>query len=141
MPSLNKVTLIGHVGREPEMRYTPNGSAVANFTVATNSYYTNKTSGEKEETTEWHNVIVWQKLAENCNQYLTKGQLVYVEGRLQTRSWEDDQGGKRQKTEIVANSVLFLTKGTGGGAEGAPAASRAAPAEEQEEIDPEDLPF
>jgi len=133
------VQLIGHVGREPEMRYTPSGTAVANFSIATNSYYT-KADGSKEETTEWHSIVVWQKLAENCNQYLEKGQLVYVEGRLQTRSWEDNDGQKRQRTEIVANSVLFLTKGAGK-AEGAPVAGRPSAEEEQEEIDPEDLPF
>lgn len=140
MPSLNRIQLIGHVGREPEMRYTPSGTAVANFSIATNSYYTNK-AGEKEETTEWHSIVVWQKLAENCNQYLEKGQLVYVEGRLQTRSWEDDGGAKRQRTEIVANSVLFLTRGAEGG-KATPVGDGEAPgAEEEEEIDPVELPF
>ena len=101
MPSLNRVEIIGHLGGDPELRYTPSGSAVTSFSVAT-SYK----SGEKEST-EWFSIIAWGKLAETCNQYLSKGQQVYVDGRLQTRTWDDDKG-KHYKAEVVANKVLFL---------------------------------
>ena len=102
MVSLNNVSIIGNVGKEAEMRFAPSGKPVTSFSVAVNSRL-----GESE-TTEWFNVVAWNKLAEICNQYLTKGQQVYVEGRLQTRSWEDKDGVKHYKTEIIANKVLFL---------------------------------
>ena len=101
MPGFNRVDIIGNVGKEPEMRFTPNGDAVADFSVAVNSKY-----GETE-TTEWFNVVVWKKLAELCNQYLSKGSQVFVEGRLQTRKW-DNEGVTHYKTELIANKVLFL---------------------------------
>jgi len=100
---LNKVMIIGNTGREPEMRFTPSGKPVTNFSVAVNSKF-----GE-QDTTEWFNIVCWSKLAETCNQYLQKGQQVYVEGRLQTQTWEQD-GETKYKTEIVANRVLFLGK-------------------------------
>ena len=102
MASLNRVEIIGNVGREPEMRFTPEGKEVVTFSVAVNSKF-----GEKE-TTEWFNIVAWQKLAETCNQYLGKGQQVFIEGRLQTRTWEGEDGQKKYKTEVVANKVLFL---------------------------------
>lgn len=106
--SVNKVILIGCLGKDPELKYTQNGVAVATFSVATSS----GGGKDKEQVTEWHSVVVFEKLAENCSQYLQKGRQVYVEGRIQTRSWEDkDGGGKRYKTEIVASVVNFL--GTG----------------------------
>src|SRR5262245_63243816 len=113
--SVNKVILIGRLGQNPELRYTPSGMAVANFSVATNETWTDK-SGQKQERTEWHRVVVWAKLAELCNQYLTKGRQVYVEGRIQTREWTDKEGGKRYTTEVIANQVVFLSGGPGGGA-------------------------
>ena len=102
MASLNRIEIIGNVGKEAEMRFTPSGKTVTSFSVAVNSKF-----GESESI-EWFSVIAWNKLAETCNQYLTKGQQVFVEGRLQTRSWEGDDGVKHYKTEIVANKVLFL---------------------------------
>ena len=106
MASLNKVMLIGNLGRDPEIRHTQAGTAVATFSVATNERW-NTTEGEKAERTEWHRVIAFGKLAEICGQHLAKGRTVYIEGRLQTRSWEKD-GEKRSVTEIVAGSVQFL---------------------------------
>src|SRR5579885_1962817 len=114
--SVNKVILVGRLGQNPEVRYTPSGAAVANFSVATNESWTDK-SGQKQERTEWHKVVVWGKLAELCSQYLTKGRQVYLEGRLQTRQWQDKDGQTKYTTEIQAQTVQFL----GGGAErGAP---------------------
>ena len=107
---VNKVILIGRLGADPEVRYTTNGGAVANFNMATNESWTDK-SGQKQERTEWHKVVVWGKMAEICGQYLTKGRQAFVEGRLQTREWTDKEGGKRYTTEIVAQNVQFL--GTG----------------------------
>src|SRR3954464_5840642 len=107
--SVNKVILVGRLGQNPEVRYTPSGAAVANFSVATNESWTDK-SGQKQERTEWHRIVVWGKLAELCSQYLTKGRQVYVERRLQTRQWEDKYGGKRYTTEVIAATVQFLDK-------------------------------
>lgn len=104
---LNKVLLIGHVGREPEMRYTPKGRPVTSFSVATNHSWTSA-EGERHEETEWFNIVAWGNLAEICKSHLTKGQQVYVEGRLQTRGWEDESGKKHFRTEIVANRMLLL---------------------------------
>jgi single-strand DNA-binding protein len=112
--SVNKVILVGRLGQNPEVRYTPSGAAVANFSVATNESWVDK-SGQKQERTEWHRVVVWGKTAENCNQYLTKGRQVYVEGRLQTRQWQDKDGQTKYTTEIQAQTVQFL-EGAGGGA-------------------------
>lgn len=102
MANLNRVEIIGNCGKEPEMRFTPAGKPVTSFSVAVNSKI-----GESEST-EWFSVVAWNKLAETCNQYLTKGQQVFVEGRLQTKSWEDKEGTKHYKTEVIANKVLFL---------------------------------
>ena len=117
MASVNKVILVGNLGRDPELRYTQNGSAVANFTVATNERWRDK-DGNNQERTEWHRIVVWGKTAENCAQYLAKGRSVYVEGRLQTREWEDKEGNKRQTTEISAQRVQFLGGPRGGGTGG-----------------------
>jgi single-strand DNA-binding protein len=105
--SVNKVILIGHLGADPEIRYTQGGAPVANLRLATNESWTNK-NGQKEERTEWHRVVVWGKLAELAGQYLTKGRQVYVEGRLQTRSWDDKDGQKKYSTEIVGQTIQFL---------------------------------
>ncbi len=109
MVSLNKVMIIGNVGGEPEMRFTPNGHPVTSFKVATNWNYTTP-EGERKQETEWFNVIAWNRLAEQCNQYLNKGRLVYVEGRLRTRNWDDQEGQKHYRTEVIASRVTFLDK-------------------------------
>lgn len=104
---LNKVMIIGNVGREPEMRYTPSGRPVTSFSVATSRTWTSA-EGERREETEWFNVVAWGNLAEICKTHLTKNQQVYVEGRLQTRGWEDDNGKKHFRTELVANEMILL---------------------------------
>jgi single-strand DNA-binding protein len=109
MLTLNKVMIIGNVGTEPEMRFTPNGNPVTSFRVATNRVYTTP-DGERKQETEWFTVVAWNRLAENCNQFLTKGQRVYAEGRLHTRTWEGQDGQKRSRSEVVANRVLFLDR-------------------------------
>jgi len=128
MASLNKVMLIGNVGSDPEMRYTPNGKAVTSFRMATNYRYVGS-DGERREETEWFRVSVWGKQAESCNQFLSKGRRVYVEGRLHSRSWEGQDGQMRTSLEVSANRVIFLDK--------------AAPVSlaEEGELEPEDLPF
>lgn len=105
--SLNRVMLIGRLGNNPEMRYTGSGMAVANFNIATSENWNDK-NGQKQERTEWHKIVVWGKLAELCGQYLSKGRQCYVEGRLQTRQWDDKDGNKRYTTEVVASQVQFL---------------------------------
>jgi single-strand DNA-binding protein len=112
MKSINKVTLIGHVGRQPEIRYTQGGAPVANFSIATNEYWTNNT-GERQERTEWHKIVAWGKLAEFCQEYIQKGSYLYVEGRLQTRNYEDRDGVKRYVTEIRANEIGLLDRKPG----------------------------
>ena len=114
MASVNKVILVGNLGRDPELRYIPSGQAVANFTLATNERWRDK-DGNNQERTEWHRIVVWGKSAENCAQFLQKGRSVYVEGKLQTQEWEDKDGIKRKTTEVVAQTVQFL--GGRGGAE------------------------
>jgi single-strand DNA-binding protein len=110
MPSLNRVEIIGHIGRDPETRRTPNGTAVCKFSVATSERWTDKASGEKKEHTEWHGVQAWGKQAEICDEYVAKGMLVYVSGSLRTNEWEDKEGVRRSRTEINADKVLFLSK-------------------------------
>jgi len=107
--SLNKVMIIGNVGSDPEMRFTPNGVPVTSLRIATNRVYTTP-DGERKEETEWFTVVAWSKLAEQCNQFLTKGRRVYVEGRLSTRSWESQDGQRHYRTEVVAEKVLFLDR-------------------------------
>lgn len=105
--SVNKVILLGRLGQDPELKYTPGGTAVCNFSLATTESWTDK-GGAKQEKTEWHRVVVWGKLAELCNQYLAKGRQAFIEGRLQTRSWDDKDGTKRYTTEIMASTVQFI---------------------------------
>ncbi|NBT25890.1 MAG: single-stranded DNA-binding protein [Actinobacteria bacterium] len=106
--SMNKVILIGRLGRDPEMKLTPGGEPVCNFSLATSRVW-NNASGERQEVTEWHNIVTWRKLAEQCNEYLAKGRLVMIEGRLETRSWDDrDTGKKMYRTEIVADTMVML---------------------------------
>ncbi len=112
MGSVNRVILVGNLGKDAELRYTPGGSAVSTFSMATTEVFKDK-EGQRKEQTEWHTVVVWGKQAENCSQYLSKGRQVYVEGRLRTRSWDDKEGKKQYKTEIVAQTVQFLSGGGG----------------------------
>ncbi len=106
---LNKVMIMGNLGRDPEMRYTPSGKPVTSFSVAVSRTYM-KPEGERAEVTDWFNVVAWGRLAEICSQYLTKGSMVYVEGRLETRSWEGENGQKHYRTEVVANDVNILDR-------------------------------
>ena len=105
--SLNKVLLIGRLGKDPEVRYTPEGSPVASFSLATSENWTDK-NGTRQERTEWHNIVVWNKLADICKQFLSKGRQVYVEGRIQTREYTDREGVKRRITEIIASQMVML---------------------------------
>lgn len=117
---VNKVILIGNLGSNPEVRFTPGGQAVANFRIATNESWTDK-QGQKQERTEWHRIVVWGKLAELCGEYLTKGRQCFIEGKLQTREWTDKEGKKNYTTEVVAQNVQFLGgKGEGAGAGAGP---------------------
>ena len=118
MASVNKVILVGNLGRDPEVRYTQGGTAVANFTLATNEVWNDK-AGAKQERTEWHRIVVWGKQAEIAREYLSKGKQVYIEGSIQTRQWDDKEGNKRTTTEIKASRVIFLGRPAGG--EGRPA--------------------
>ena len=113
MASLNKCLLIGNVGKDPEVRYLPNGEAVANLSLATSTQWKDKESGEKKEVTEWHRVTFYRKLAETVGQYVTKGSQLYVEGRLQTRKWKDKDGSEKYTTEIIADSMQMLGKKDG----------------------------
>jgi single-strand DNA-binding protein len=164
MFSLNRATIIGNLTRDPELRYTPNGQTVASFSIATNRRWTTP-QGETQDATEFHEIVVWGKLAELSQQILTKGKRAYVEGRLQTRSWDAPDGSKRQRTEIVAENIIALSPREGGASSSsdmqfsAPASSPAptpkptsrpkkgsepadaAPAPSEGEIDLSDLPF
>jgi single-strand DNA-binding protein len=133
MANLNKVMIIGNVGTDPEMRFTPNGNPVTSFRVATSRFFTSP-EGERKQETEWFTVTAWNKLAESCNQFLAKGRRAYVEGRLRTRVWEGQDGQKRTQVEIVAERVLFLDRQ-------AAVAPLKEEAKADEEIEAEDLPF
>jgi len=144
---LNKVMIIGRLTRDPELRTTPSGVNVCNIGVATGFVYTNQQSGQKVEQTEFHNVVLWRKLGEIAHQYLKKGTQVFIEGRLQTRSWDGQDGQKRYRTEIVADNMIMLSRpaGSSGGGFGvknaAPATESAAPAESASQPAPaEELP-
>ena len=152
--SVNKVILIGNLGKDPEVKYTPSGTAIAKFSLATNERYKDK-AGEWQDRTEWHNIVAWQRTAEIAGEYLKKGRSVYIEGRLQTRSWEDKTSGqKKYMTEIVANDLVLLGGGRGEGGEAsggkgarsaaagsdAPSAPPENPAQGAEITD-EDIPF
>jgi single-strand DNA-binding protein len=148
---VNKVILVGNLGKDPEVSYLPSGQSVTKFSLATSRSYKDK-SGEWKEETEWHNIVAWGKTGESVAQYLSKGRQVYVEGRIQSRTWEDKEGKKRYNTDIVADNIMLLGgRGEGGGeAQGRPAqAARGAqkPAAEEEfsqaqpEITDDDIPF
>ena len=124
MSGVNKVILIGNLGADPELRYTPSGRAVVNFNLATSRTWNNR-DGEKQEETEWHRLVAWDKLAEICGEYLKKGAQTYVEGRLQTRSWEDKNGLKRYTTETVASEMLMLGSRQDAGSSGSSKSSGA----------------
>jgi single-strand DNA-binding protein len=128
MKSVNKVILIGRLGRDPEMKYTGSGTPFCRFSIATDEGWTDKATGEKQERTEWHNIVVWDRLAEICNEYLRKGRLVYIEGALQTREWDDQEGNKRKTTEIRARDMVLLSSPQGEGAAGQGARRTAVPA-------------
>ena len=147
MMSLNRATIIGNLTRDPEVRTTTTGQQVASFGVATNSTWTDS-AGTKQERAEFHNIVAWGKLADICGQYLAKGRKVYIEGRLQTREWEGQDGAKKNRTEIVTDTMIMLDRApgaAGGQREAAPAAMRAnaAPAAvgAEDEIKVEDIPF
>jgi len=123
MSGVNKVIILGRIGKDPEIRYTGEGTAVCNFSLATSEQWKDKSTGEKKEKTEWHRVVVFGKVAELCNQYLSKGRQAYVEGRLETRSWDNKEGVKQYTTEIKASSVQFI----GGDDKQAPAQKQQAP--------------
>jgi single-strand DNA-binding protein len=135
MANLNKVMIIGNVGSDPEMRFTPNGNPVTSFRVATNRVYTTP-EGERKQETDWFTVVTWNKLAEQCNQFLSKGRLVYVEGRLHNRSWEGQDGQKRYRTEIIANRVTFLDRQASSQLD-----DEKVEEPETVEIEPDDIPF
>jgi single-strand DNA-binding protein len=118
MASVNKVILIGNLGKDPEVRYMPSGSAICNVTIATSRVSKDKVSGEKQEQTEWHRVVMFDRLAEIASEYLKKGKSVYIEGRLQTRKWTDKEGIERYSTEIVAQEMTMLGSREGGGGGG-----------------------
>ena len=153
MKSLNQVTLLGNLTRDPELRYTPNGNPVIGFSIATNRQWTNKETQEKQEFVDYHDIVFWGKAAEIISQYIRKGSKILVQGRLQTRSWEGKDGIKRYKTEIVGNDfVLFGKKGDEAPAKAVPAKPEEKPAEKaaepkkadekkSEKIKPDDIPF
>jgi len=136
---LNKVLLIGNLGRDPELRYTPDGTPVCNFSIATSDKWTDKATGERRERTEWHRIVAWRKLAEICGEYLAKGRQVYIEGKLQTRAWEKE-GITRYTTEIIAADVQFLGKRDDSSSRVpiVPPAPEAAPAQDEKN---NDIPF
>ena len=152
MGSVNKVILVGNLGRDAELRYTPGGAAVATINMATTEVWNDK-GGQRQEKTEWHRVVLWGKTAESLNEYLTKGKQIYVEGRLQTRQWDDKDGNKRYTTEIRGDKIVLLGGGGGAGrtaAGGAPArggddtgahAPSSSGPESSEPLTDDDIPF
>lgn len=148
--SINKVILVGRLGRDPEVRSTPSGATVAKFSIATDEKFTDR-SGERQERTEWHNIVAWAKLAEICGQYLKKGKLVYIEGSLRTDSWDDKETGqKKYRTEIIARDMQMLDRkgddeGGGGSWSGgggrSSGSSGSGPAPSGPDVDDDDVPF
>jgi len=146
MGSVNKVILVGNLGRDAELRYTPGGSPVATINLATTEIWNDK-AGQRQEKTEWHRVVLWGKTAESLNEYLTKGKQIYVEGRLQTRQWDDKDGNKRYTTEIRGDRIVLLggMSGGGGGGRQQPRANAASSDEHMiepgSELTDDDIPF
>ena len=156
MAGINKVILVGHLGRDPEMRYTQSEVAVCSFSLATSETYRDRNSGEKVTQTEWHNIILWRKLAETAGKYLRKGSQVYIEGKLRTRKWEDLNGATRYTTEVVADTMQMLDKRESSSAPAPTAAAQPAqpsqpahsaqptqpaPEASNQASEPDDLPF
>lgn len=145
--SVNKVILVGNLGRDPEVRYTPNGMAVANVTIATTEVWKDKQSGENQERTEWHRIALYSRLAEIAGEYLRKGSKIYIEGRLQTRKWQDKNTGQdRYTTEIIADSLQMLDSKGGGGSHAESATSSKATSADAPQVEPmdnfdDDIPF
>lgn len=147
MSSLNKVLLIGRLGKDPDIRYTAEGSPVANFSLATSEFWTDK-SGNRQERTEWHNIVAWNKLADLSKRYLAKGRQVYIEGRIRTREWDDRDGNKRRTTEVIASQMVLLgSRAEGVEASAPPVVTSQAPSPAIEEdlgpsgITDDDIPF
>jgi single-strand DNA-binding protein len=140
MASLNKVMLIGRLGADPVKRYTATGTPVVSFRIATSSGRASR-EGQREERTEWHQIVAWEKLAEICDQYLSKGRLVYIEGRIQTREWEDKDGNRRWTTEIVASQMQMLTPPSGEQPRGADPGDLSPPPAEPGMDTDDDIPF
>lgn len=141
---LNKAMIIGNLTRDPEGRTTPNGQNVCNFGIATNRFWKDQQSGERKQAVEYHNIVAWGKLAETCQQYLKKGKKIYIEGRLQTRSWEDQAGTKRNRTEIVAENMIMLDRSGAAPVNAAAESGKptsASAAASSDEINVEDIPF
>jgi single-strand DNA-binding protein len=142
MASVNKVILIGNLGRDVEMRMTQQGTAVANFSLATTETWKDKATGERKERTEWHSIVAWDRLAQICAEYLQKGKMVYVEGSLQTRSWEDQSGQKRYRTEVKASNILMLSpRGSAASESPAPPEAEAGVSRDAGAADDDDIPF
>ena len=156
MAGINKVILVGHLGRDPEMRYTQSEVAVCSFSLATSETYRDRNSGEKVTQTEWHNIVLWRKLAETAGKYLRKGSQVYIEGKLRTRKWEDQNGATRYTTEVVADTMQMLDKRESSSAPAPTAAAQpaqpsqpaqpaqpaqSAPEASNQASEPDDLPF
>lgn len=138
---LNKVMIIGNVGRDPEMRYTPAGKAVTSFSVAVGRRWTTPENEVRDET-EWFNVVAWDRLAETCNQLITKGRKVYIEGRMQTRSWDDrETGQKKYRSEVVASTMLLLDSRPGAGGPGGAGGRDMDPGFPSDDMEPDDIPF
>lgn len=141
--SVNKIILVGRLGAKPEIKVPPSGNPVSNFSIATSESWNDK-SGQKQERTEWHRIVVWGKLAENCAKYLDKGRQVYIEGKLQTRQWEDKDGTKRYTTEVIANTIQFLgtnQNGNGQSAQTGGQPATAADAPPPASFSEEEIPF
>ncbi|MBI3755995.1 MAG: single-stranded DNA-binding protein [Deltaproteobacteria bacterium] len=139
MAGLNKVMLIGNLGKDPEIKYTPEGVAIAKFSIATSEQWKDK-DGQKQEKTEWHNIVAFRKLAEICGEYLAKGKQIYIEGRIQTRSWDDKDGNKKYMTEIVADRMQMLGR-AGETAKGSAGPSPDAGSVSEPTVIEEDVPF
>jgi len=139
MAGVNKVILVGRLGRDPEVRYTASGAPVASFSVATSEEWRDKDSGEKKERTEWHRIVAWRRLGEICGEYLHKGSQIYIEGRLQTRAWEDRDGNRRYTTEVVAQNMQMLDTVNKGGKAISP--DESFPGEEPVGVPDDDIPF
>lgn len=140
--SVNKVILVGRLGRDPELKYTASGTAYVRFSMATDDSWTDRTSGERQERTEWHTIVAWEKLAEICGQYLSKGRLVYIEGSIQSRQWDDQEGNKRTSFEIRARDMVLLGPPPDGQRKpAAPAPESAVSSTPESGITDDDIPF